>query len=306
MVRRLYGWQNSAYNKGMWYKIDKLIEIKDLNFSIYDEENKRYSHILKDINLNIYKKEYVVILGKNGSGKSTLVKHFNGMLLPTMGDVFVKGINTKDNKKSSEIRQRVGMVFQNPDNQIVSDVVEEDVAFGLENLGIPREKMVEFVDNALKNVGMYDFKKGSTNMLSGGQKQRVAIAGILAMSPECIVFDEPTSMLDPVGRKEVNKVIYNLNKENGTTVVLITHNIEEIFCADRVIIMEDGHIVSQGTPEGILSGVEHTAALGINTNQVIDLVYELRGKGFNASFVTSDKDKCADMIVDILEEKRCR
>ncbi len=283
-----------------------MIELRNVSFSAYDEETSQNNYILKEINLNIYKREFVVILGKNGSGKSTLVKHFNGVLIPTSGDVVADGINTKDEDKFCEIRQKIGMVFQNPDNQIVSSVVEEDVAFGLENLGIPRREMVSLVDNALKCVGMYDFKKSSPNMLSGGQKQRIAIAGVLAMNPECIVFDEPTSMLDPEGRKEVVDTIQNLKKGNGTTIVLITHNIEEIFCADRVIIMDSGRIVSEVTPYEILLDKNYMRMLGLKATQSIDLFYKLAGRGINLPFLTADEDKCADMIVEFLEEKKCR
>lgn len=293
-------------NRGGVYKINKLIEVKNLNFSVYDEETEKNTYILKNINLEIYKKEFIVILGKNGSGKSTLVKHFNGMLVPTSGDVIVDGISTRDNDKFCDIRQKVGIVFQNPDNQIVSSIVEEDVAFGLENLGVDREKMISAVDKALHSVGMYNFKKSSSNMLSGGQKQRVAIAGILAMNPECIVFDEPTSMLDPEGRKEVIGTIQNLNRKNGTTIVLITHNIEEIFCADRVIIMEDGCLVSQGTPEQILSDMSYVKMLGLKTTQSIDFLCKLSERGIKIPFLTANENKCVNMIVKFLEDKGCR
>lgn len=274
-------------------------------FSVFDEEKEKEISILKNINLNVNSGEFLVILGKNGSGKSTLIKQLNGVLLPTSGDVLVNGINTKDEERICEIRQKIGMVFQNPDNQIVSSLVEEDVAFGPENLGFSRNKILESVEKALKVVDAYDLKNFSVDMLSGGQKQRIAIAGVLAMDPECIILDEPTSMLDPKGRNEVLSTIVKLNKENSTTIILITHNVEEIFFSDRVIIMDSGKLVFNKKPKEILSNLEYAEALGISTSQVLDLVRRLNEKGFSFPIVTSEEE-CAENISKVLGGVVCR
>lgn len=274
-------------------------------FSVFDEEKEKEISILKNINLNVNSGEFLVILGKNGSGKSTLIKQLNGVLLPTSGDVLVNGINTKDEERICEIRQKIGMVFQNPDNQIVSSLVEEDVAFGPENLGFSRNKILESVEKALKAVDAYDLKDFSVDMLSGGQKQRIAIAGVLAMDPECIILDEPTSMLDPKGRNEVLSTIVKLNKENSTTIILITHNVEEIFFSDRVIIMDSGKLVFNKKPKEILSNLEYAEALGISTSQVLDLVRRLNEKGFSFPIVTSEEE-CAENISKVLGGVVCR
>ncbi len=274
-------------------------------FSVFDEEKEKEISILKNINLNVNSGEFLVILGKNGSGKSTLIKQLNGVLLPTSGDVLVNGINTKDEERICEIRQKIGMVFQNPDNQIVSSLVEEDVAFGPENLGFSRNKILESVEKALKAVDAYDLKNFSVDMLSGGQKQRIAIAGVLAMDPECIILDEPTSMLDPKGRNEVLSTIVKLNKENSTTIILITHNVEEIFFSDRVIIMDSGKLVFNKKPKEILSNLEYAEALGISTSQVLDLVRRLNEKGFSFPIVTSEEE-CAENISKVLGGVVCR
>lgn len=274
-------------------------------FSVFDEEKEKEISILKNVNLNVNSGEFLVILGKNGSGKSTLIKQLNGVLLPTSGDVLVNGINTKDEERICEIRQKIGMVFQNPDNQIVSSLVEEDVAFGPENLGFSRNKILESVEKALKAVDAYDLKDFSVDMLSGGQKQRIAIAGVLAMDPECIILDEPTSMLDPKGRNEVLSTIVKLNKENSTTIILITHNVEEIFFSDRVIIMDSGKLVFNKKPKEILSNLEYAEALGISTSQVLDLVRRLNEKGFSFPIVTSEEE-CAENISKVLGGVVCR
>lgn len=274
-------------------------------FSVFDEEKEKEISILKNVNLNVNSGEFLVILGKNGSGKSTLIKQLNGVLLPTSGDVLVNGINTKDEERICEIRQKIGMVFQNPDNQIVSSLVEEDVAFGPENLGFSRNKILESVEKALKVVDAYDLKNFSVDMLSGGQKQRIAIAGVLAMDPECIILDEPTSMLDPKGRNEVLSTIVKLNKENSTTIILITHNVEEIFFSDRVIIMDSGKLVFNKKPKEILSNLEYAEALGISTSQVLDLVRRLNEKGFSFPIVTSEEE-CAENISKVLGGVVCR
>lgn len=234
---------------------------------------------LDHINLKIEKGEFVAIIGPNGSGKSTLAKHFNGLLLPSAGEVYVKGINTKDKNKIWEIRQTAGMVFQNPDNQIVATVVEEDVAFGPENLGIHPDEIRKRVDEALDIVEMKEFHKHAPHLLSGGQKQRVAIAGVIAMRPECIILDEPTAMLDPSGRLEVIKTIERLNKKENITVVLITHFMEEVVNADRVIVMSQGKIQMEGLPVEIFSQVEKLKSLGLDVPQITELAYCLKKKG---------------------------
>ncbi len=236
---------------------------------------------IKDINISIKKGEHLVILGHNGSGKSTLAKLMNGLLLPTKGDVYVNGMNTKDEDKIWHIRETAGMVFQNPDNQLVATIVEEDVAFGPENLGIPPEEIRKRVDEALEIVEMTEYKKHAPHLLSGGQKQRVAIAGILAMRPECIILDEPTAMLDPNGRKEIINTIKKLNKEEHKTIVHITHYMDEAVEADRILVIKKGQIVMEGTPREIFSQVEKVKALGLDVPQVTELAYELKKEGIN-------------------------
>lgn len=280
-----------------------LIEFNNVSFSYYDEDKKVTNNILKNINVNIKKGEFTVVIGKNGSGKSTFARHFNAILLPTLGNVLIDGINTKDEERLCDMRKKIGMVFQNPDNQIVSSIVEEDVAFGLENLGIPREQIIERTNWALNAVGMQDFNKRASYMLSGGQKQRIAIAGVLAMGTECIVLDEPTSMLDPKGRNEVMKTIVNLNKVHGTAVVLITHNIEEVFYANNVIVMNNGEIILQGTPKDVLSSVEYHSMMGLNTSQAMELIGKLNKKGINIPNTALNEQECIDIIVGILEGK---
>lgn len=239
--------------------------------------------VLNDIDLDIQNGEFVAVLGHNGSGKSTLAKHFNAILLPIGGNVYVGGIDTKDEKRLYDIRQMVGMVFQNPDNQIVATIVEEDVAFAPENLSVPSDEIRRIVDWALETVGMSEYKKHAPHLLSGGQKQRIAIAGVLAMKPSCIVLDEPTAMLDPIGRREVIATLKKLNKEEGITIVLITHNMDEAVSADRVIVMSNGDIVMDGTPRSVFADVERIKSLGLDVPQVTELMYELRKEGVNIS-----------------------
>ena len=234
---------------------------------------------LKDINLKINRGEFVAIIGPNGSGKSTLAKLFNGLFVPTQGDVFVAGFNTKNQEDIWEIRRRAGMVFQNPDNQIVATIVEEDVAFGPENLGIPPEEIRRRVKEALEIVELTEYADKAPHLLSGGQKQRVAIAGIIAMKPDCIILDEPTAMLDPVGRKEVISTVKRLNKEEGKTVVLITHFMEEAVQADRILVMEKGKIVMEGKPNEIFSQVDRLKKIGLDVPQVTELAYKLSKDG---------------------------
>jgi len=234
---------------------------------------------LRDINLKISPGEFVAIIGPNGSGKSTLAKLFNGIFTPTQGDIWVDGLNTKSSDDIWKIRQKAGMVFQNPDNQIVATVVEEDVAFGPENLGIPPKEIRRRIDEALKTVELTDFATHAPHLLSGGQKQRVAIAGIIAMRPDCIILDEPTAMLDPVGRKEVIATVKKLNQEEGKTVVLITHFMDEAVQADRVLVMERGNIVMEGKPAQIFSQVERLAKIGLDVPQVTELAFQLKAQG---------------------------
>ncbi|WP_053955673.1 energy-coupling factor transporter ATPase [Inediibacterium massiliense] len=257
-----------------------IIEIKDLIYEYRKDEHEKVQ-ALKGVTLNVEPGEFLVVIGHNGSGKSTMAKHINALLLPSGGKVCVKGLDTLDESKLWNIRQSAGMVFQNPDNQIVATVVEEDVAFGLENLGIPPSEIRDRVDRALKAVGMYGFRKKGPHLLSGGQKQRVAIAGVIAMKPECIILDEPTAMLDPSGRKEVMDTIHRLNKEEGITIVHITHYMDEAVCADRVIVMEDGNMVLEGSPKKVFSQVNTLKQLGLDVPQVTELAYQLKKEGIS-------------------------
>lgn len=247
----------------------------------YQEESEEpeITHALKGIDLEVRPGMFIAVVGNNGCGKSTLARHINALLVPTEGTVWVCGMDTKDEKHVWDIRQKAGLVFQNPDNQIIASVVEEDTAFGPENLGVPTEEIWERVDRALSEAGMTAFRKFSTNKLSGGQKQRLAIAGVMAMRPECIVLDEPTAMLDPLGRREVISALRTLNKENGVTVILITHYMEEIINADKVFVMEDGLVRMSGTPEEIFSRAEEIKAIGLDIPQVTLLAHELKKDG---------------------------
>lgn len=260
-----------------------IVETKKLSFDYIrrDEEGnvEGIVNAVKDVSLDIRAGEFVAVLGHNGSGKSTLAKHFNSLLLPTEGTVLIDGMDTTDEEHLWDIRQTAGMVFQNPDNQIISSVVEEDVGFGPENMGIPTEEIWERVEYALKAVGLYEFRNMSPNRLSGGQKQRVSIAGIIAMKPKCIVLDEPTAMLDPNGRKEVIKTLHELNEKENVTVILITHYMDEVVDADRVIVMDEGRIVKTGTPREIFSEVELLRSLRLDVPQVTQVAYELRRHG---------------------------
>lgn len=259
-----------------------MIEIKDLYFSYENEgENKNPRNVINGVNLNIKEGEFVALLGHNGSGKSTLAKLINALFIPKKGQVLVDGFDTKDDKSVWDIRSRAGMVFQNPDNQLVATVVEDDVAFGPENLGIESSEIRKRVDKALESVNMEDFKKNSPHLLSGGQKQRVAIAGILAMSPTYIILDEPTAMLDPSGRKEVMDTVLKLNKEQAKTIILITHYMDEAAMADRLIIMEEGSIILQGKPREVFSHVDEIKKIGLDVPQVTELAFDLKKQGFN-------------------------
>lgn len=251
---------------------------------------------VKDLSLEVKKGEFLVILGHNGSGKSTLAKMMNGLILPTRGEVYVSGMNTKEEDKIWDIRTKAGMVFQNPDNQIVATIVEEDVAFGPENLGVPPKEIRERVDAALKSVGMLEYKKHAPHLLSGGQKQRVAIAGILSMKPDCIIFDEPTAMLDPNGRKEVMETIKRLNKIEGKTIVLITHYMDEAVEADRILVMSQGEIVLEGTPREVFRQVEKVKEFGLDVPQVTELAYELRKEGIDIRDDILSVEELVDLI----------
>ena len=262
-----------------------IVEAKNLTFEYIrrDEEGNvdGITTAVDNVSLDIKEGQFIAILGHNGSGKSTFAKHINAILHPTEGTVFVDGMNTMDEDKVWDIRQEAGMVFQNPDNQIIGQVVEEDVGFGPENMGVPTAEIWERVEESLKAVGMYEFRKFSPNHLSGGQKQRVSIAGVLAMHPKCIVLDEPTAMLDPNGRKEVIRAARALNDVEGITVVLITHYMEEIIHADKVFVMDKGKIAMEGTPKEVFSQVEKLKSLRLDVPQVTLLAYELKKKGFN-------------------------
>lgn len=260
--------------------MEQVINCENIKF-LYDNSEKDGKYVIDGLGLSVNKGEFLVILGRNGSGKSTLAKHFNALLVPSEGNVYVKNMNTKDENLTWEIRHNAGMVFQNPDNQIVANIVEEDVAFGPENMGIKSEEIRSRVDKALKTVEMYDYRKFAPHLLSGGQKQRVAIAGILAMRPSIIVFDEPTAMLDPIGRREVIKTIIDLNKNHNITIVLITHYMEEAVEADRIVVMDQGKIKLTGTPREIFSNVAKMKEIGLDVPQVTELSYELKESGIN-------------------------
>lgn len=259
-----------------------MIKIEHLTYEYANEEDEEVAAV-DDVSLEIEKGEFVVVLGHNGSGKSTLAKHINALLLPTKGDIFVNGMNTRDPQKLWDIRKTAGMVFQNPDNQLVATIVEEDVAFGPENLGVPPEEIRQRVDDSLRLVGMEAYKKHAPHMLSGGQKQRIAIAGVLAMNPECIILDEPTAMLDPMGRREVMDTVLKLNKENGKTIVHITHYMDEAVFADKIVIMEQGKAIKMGTPKEIFRDVEEIKAIGLDVPQVTELAFELKKEGIDIS-----------------------
>lgn len=281
-----------------------LIEFKNVNFSYVvddDEENKVTVDVLKNFNLTIEKGSFVAILGHNGSGKSTTAKLINGINIAQSGEVIVDGQKVEDNDTIFDIRRKVGMVFQNPDNQIVSSIVEEDVAFGVENLGVEPKEIRERVDNALKTVGMYEHRLKAPNKLSGGQKQRVAVAGIIAMKPMCIVLDEPTAMLDPSGRREVMNTVKKLNKEDGITIVLITHYMDEAVQADRVVVMDDGQIKLDDTPRNVFAKVDEIKALGLDVPQSTELVYRL---GIKCENTVLNANECVDLFKKTLEAKR--
>ena len=282
--------------------MEPLIRIENVHFAYpAEDENAKPAEVLKGISLEFEHGELVAVLGHNGSGKSTLAKLLNAVLLPTEGKVTVAGMDTKDEEKLLDIRQHVGMVFQNPDNQIVATIVEEDVAFGLENLGVPSDEMRVRVDQALQAVGMYEYRNHAPHQLSGGQKQRVAIAGIIAMRPDCIVLDEPTAMLDPQGRKEVMRTIKLLNRDYGITVILITHEMDEAAQCDRVIVVDHGEVRMDAKPEKVFSHVQEMREIGLDVPQPTELCDLLRQAGFDLDPEIMTPEACADAIVKLFQ-----
>lgn len=257
---------------------EALIRFDNVSFS-YDDESETEVYAVRNISFEVYPGEFVAVLGRNGSGKSTVAKLSNSIYVPTDGKVFVDGTDTSDSEKETEIRKKVGVVFQNPDNQIVASIVEEDVAFGPENLGIPRDKIRKRVDESLKAVGMYDYRRHETHRLSGGQKQRVAIAGMIAMRPQCLVLDEPTAMLDPQGRRDVMKTVKSLNKEDNMAVVFITHFMDEAVNADKIIVIDNGNIVCHGTPEEVFSRRDLITECGLDIPEASELARMMSAKG---------------------------
>ena len=278
----------------------EIIKTGNLTFSYPPDEDKEPVQALKGVDLSIARGSFTVILGHNGSGKSTLAKHMNAVLLPVGGKVWVDGMDTSDEDLLLEVRRRVGMVFQNPDNQIVANVVEEDVAFGPENLGVPTEEIQRRVAAALKAVGMEDFTLHAPHHLSGGQKQRIAIAGIIAMEPACIVLDESTAMLDPLGRREVLDTVRKLNREKGITIVLITHHMDEAAMADRVVVMDSGSVVMDGAPKEVLTRVEELRAIGLAAPHTVELLHGLRQDGFDVPLDALGIQECAGAIAESL------
>ena len=277
-----------------------IIQTQDLRFS-YPAAEGVSPVVLDGVSLEIEEGSFVAVLGHNGSGKSTLAKHMNAILLPSGGTVYVDGIDTNDEDRLLDIRRAVGMVFQNPDNQIVANVVEEDVAFAPENLGVPPAEIRQRVDDALKAVKMYDNREHAPHLLSGGQKQRIAIAGVLAMKPRCVVLDEPTAMLDPIGRREVLETVKTLNRERGVTVVLITHHMDEAAQADRLIVMAKGQVVADGAPKAVFSQVEELQKVGLTVPQTVALLWELRQAGYDVPLDALSDGECAQALYKLLK-----
>ena len=282
---------------------DTIIKFDNVSFA-YELEDEGVVNAVNDFSLEVPEGQFLAVLGHNGCGKSTVAKLINGILVPNKGKVTVEGMDTSDEEKTVDIRKTVGMVFQNPDNQIVATIVEDDVAFGLENLGVEPSEIRKAVDSALKAVGMYEFRKREPHRLSGGQKQRVAIAGVIAMNTKCIVMDEPTAMLDPQGRKEVMDTVMKLNREFGITVILITHYMDEAVKADRVIVMDGGRIAMDGTPKEVFRNVERMKKLGLDVPQATELAYRLRKKGFKLPEDILDENECAEAILKVLEVRK--
>ncbi len=283
--------------------IMSFIESRNLihEYKKHDEKGniESVNRAIDDVSISVEQGDFIAILGHNGSGKSTFAKHLNSILLPTEGTVWVNGMDTTDENHLLDIRQTAGMVFQNPDNQIIASVVEEDVGFGPENLGVPTEEIWERVEKALKAVGMYEYREHSPNKLSGGQKQRIAIAGIMAMKPKCIVLDEPTAMLDPNGRKDVIETVRKLNKEENVTIILITHYMDEVINADHVYVMDHGKVVMEGTPREIFKDVEMLKKYRLDVPQVTELAYELRKQGLKLPDVVLTKDELVHALLKL-------
>lgn len=282
----------------MWRKLSEIISVEHLAYSYPGPEGTEGVRVFEDLNLRVEEGSFVAILGSNGCGKSTLAKHFNSILLPCGGKVYVCGMDTSREDLVMAVRRRVGMVFQNPDNQIVANVVEEDVAFGPENLGIASPEIRRRVDNALKQVDMYNYREHAPHLLSGGQKQRVAIAGIIAMEPRCIVLDEPTAMLDPRGRREVMETVGRLNQEKGITVVLITHHMDEAAKAGRVVVLHRGQVAADGTPRQVFSQPELLHELGLAAPETVELCYELNKEGFSLPLDALEPEECAQILYE--------
>lgn len=280
--------ENMINFQGLTYKYTSIEDEKEVDI-----------YAVKGLNLDVKRGEFLVVLGHNGSGKSTIAKHINALLIPTEGKVIVDGLDTSDPNNLWKIRSKAGMVFQNPDNQLVATIVEEDVAFGPENLGVEPKEIRKRVDESLETVGMSEYKRHAPHLLSGGQKQRVAIAGVLAMKPDCIVFDEPTAMLDPSGRKEVMNNIKELNKEYGITIILITHFMDEAAKGDRVVVVDDGKIIMDGTPRTVFSQVKTMKAIGLDVPQVTELAYELKNAGINISTEILNVDEMVNALCQL-------
>ena len=280
--------------------MSEIISVERLAYSYPGNETGKEIPVFEDLNLTVEEGSFVAVLGSNGCGKSTLAKHFNSILLPSGGKVYVCGMDTSREDLVMAVRRRVGMVFQNPDNQIVANVVEEDVAFGPENLGVASPEIRRRVDRALKHVGMYEYREHAPHLLSGGQKQRVAIAGIIAMEPKCIVLDEPTAMLDRRGRREVVETIGRLNREKGITVVLITHHMDEAAKAERVVVLEGGKVAADGTPKQVFSQPELLHALGLAAPETVELCSELNKAGFSLPLTALEPEECAQILADFV------
>ena len=281
--------------------MEEIISVEHLAFAYPGMEGQASVPVFEDLSLTIERGSFVAILGTNGCGKSTLAKHFNSILLPSGGKVYVGGIDTSDPDRIMAVRRCVGMVFQNPDNQIVANVVEEDVAFGPENLGIASPEIRRRVDKALKQVGMYEYREHAPHLLSGGQKQRIAIAGVIALEPKCIVLDEPTAMLDPRGRADVMETILRLNREKGITVVLITHHMDESAMAQRVLVLHQGKVLSDGTPREVFSQVEKLHTIGLAAPETVELCWELNKKGYRLPLDELNPQECAQVLRDWLK-----
>ena len=281
--------------------MEDIISVEHLAYVYPDLDGQKGTQVFENLNLTIESGSFVAILGTNGCGKSTLAKHFNSILLPSGGKVYVDGIDTSDLNRVMAVRRCVGMVFQNPDNQIVANVVEEDVAFGPENIGVAAPEIRRRVDKALKQVGMYEYREHAPHLLSGGQKQRVAIAGVIALEPKCIVLDEPTAMLDPRGRRDVMETVEKLNREKGITVVLITHHMDEAAQAQRVIVLDKGKVAADGTPKQVFSQVEMLHKLGLAAPDSVELCWALRQKGFDLPLDALTPEECAQALYDWLK-----